>query len=364
MNNIEKLKSLATRYCNLNLSDYCVAVFGAGNTSALYKKCFDYETITEHITCFIDNGVSKQGTNFLDKKVVSLASFLSQPSKQPKLVLISSANINFCNSIKQQLSGQVDFLTIDEYVFSKRINEILVVLDMLEDDFSKRVYAEMIIARMTNQSFAEDIYTKDQYFCLPPFLDRNPNEIFVDLGAYVGDSIEQYIQCKSGVFSKIFAFEPDARNMDALLCRMERICKEWAIAKDRIVCEKAGVGRRSENLSISNSNADSPSLGARIADTFDTNAQHVQIYAMDDYFANQKVGFIKADIENFELDMLIDAKKTILRDSPILAISIYHNALDMWKIVLWLSELLPNYAFKIRQHSHLLLDTVLYAYPK
>ena len=364
MNNIEKFKSLTTRYCNLNLSDYYVAVFGAGNTSALYKKCFDYETITDHITCFIDNGVSKQGMDFLDKKVVSLASFLSQTSKRPKLVLISSANINFCNSIKQQLNGQVDFLTIDEYVFNKRINEILAVLELLEDDFSKRVYTEMIIARMANQPFAEDIYTKDQYFCLPPFLDRNPNEVFVDLGAYVGDSIEQYIQCKSGVFSKIFAFEPDARNMDALQYRMERLCKEWSISKESIVCEKAGVGRRSECLSLYNSNTDSPSLGARIADAFDADAEQIQIYAIDDYFANQKVGFLKADIESFELDMLIDAKKTILRDSPILAISIYHNALDMWKIVLWLSELLPNYAFKIRQHSHLLLDTVLYAYPK
>jgi hypothetical protein len=128
MNNIEKLKSLANRCCNLNLSDYCLAVFGAGNTSALYGKCFDYEKITDYTTCFIDNSVSKQGTDFLGKNVVSLDTFLSKPSKQPKLVLISSANINACNSIKQQLSGKVDFFTVDEYVFSKRINEILSIL--------------------------------------------------------------------------------------------------------------------------------------------------------------------------------------------------------------------------------------------
>jgi len=293
MSYIENLKSLANRYNNLDLSDYRVAIFGAGNTSALYSKCFDYELMTDHINCFIDNNLNKQGITFLEKRILSLEYFLSQQTNKPKLVLISSADINTCNTIKQQLTGRVDFLTVDEYVFSKRIAEILTVLELLEDDFSKRVYAEMIIARMTNQPFAEELYTKDQYFCLPPFLDRNPNEVFVDLGAYVGDTIEQFIQFKSGVFAKIFAFEPEFRNMEALQYRIERLCKEWAISKDRIICEKAGIGRHSEMLSLSNSNTDTPSLGAHFTNTVDLDAQQIQIFSIDDYFVNQKIGFIK-----------------------------------------------------------------------
>ena len=368
MNYIQTLKSLANRCTNVNLADYDIAIFGAGNTSLLYSKSFDYELITPPPPqkYFIDNSPSKQGRFFLGTKVVSLEYFLSQPTDKPKLVLISSANINFCNQIKTQMAEQkVKCFTVDEYLFGKRINEIFDVLELLDDDFSKRTYAEMIISRMTNQPFAEDLYVKDQYFCLRPFLDRNPNEVFVDLGAYVGDTIEQYIWLKSGVFSKIFAFEPESRNMEALQYRLDRLCKEWAISKDRIIPVNAGIGRCSEKLSIANSNADSPSLGANFLATEGKNIEQVQIFSIDDYFANQTVSFIKADIESFELDMLMGAEKTILQNRPLLAISIYHNATDMWRIPLWLSKTLPDYTFKIRHHSLCLLaETILYAYPK
>jgi FkbM family methyltransferase len=365
MNYSETLKSLTNR-SNINLSDYCMAIFGAGNTSALYKKCFDFEQITPvNLKYFIDNSPHKQGTLFLGTEVISLEQFLSQQTDKPKLVLISSANIGFCSQIKTQLSAHhIDCFTVDEYIFGKRMNEILSVIDLLEDNFSKRVYVEMIIARMTNQPFAEDLYSQDQYFCLRPFLDRDPNEVFVDLGAYVGDTIEQYIQFKSGVFSKIFAFEPESRNMAALQYRVNRLYKEWALSEDRIIPVKAGVGKQSDTLSISNSHPDSPSLGANFLNTNGSSAEQIQIFSLDDYFANQNVSFIKADIESFELDMLMGAEKTILRDRPVLAISIYHSAMDMWRIPLWLQQTLPDYTFKIRQHSHLLLDTVLYAYPK
>ena len=366
MNYKKKLKSLTKRSHKINLSNYCVAVFGAGNTSVLYSKLFDYEQVTPpHQKYFIDNSPSKQGTSFLGKEVVSLEYFLSQPTDKPKLVLICSANIGTCNQIKTQLAAHdVEYLTVDEFVFGKRINEILEVLDLLEDHFSKRVYAEMIIARITNQPFSEDLYTKDQYFCLRPFLDINSNEVFVDLGAYVGDTIEQYIQSKMGTFSKIFAFEPDVRNMEALQHRVNRLYKEWALSEDRIIPVKAGVSKQSTTLSMSNSNSDTPSLGANFLNTNEPGMEQIQIFSIDDYFINQKISFLKADIESFELDMLMGAEKTILRDRPIIAVCIYHNAMDMWRIPLWLSKTLPDYTFRIRHHTHLFCETVLYAYPK
>jgi len=86
------------------------------------------------------------------------------------------------------------------------------------------------------------------------------------------------------------------------------------------------------------------------------------VYAIDDFFKEQQVSFLKADIESFELDMLRGAESVIKRDKPLLAICIYHNASDMFTIPLYIKELCSDYKFKIRQHAYDFAETVLYAY--
>jgi hypothetical protein len=98
----------------------------------------------------------------------------------------------------------------------------------------------------------------------------------------------------------------------------------------------------------------SPSLGANfISGT---------LYALDDYFKDQKVSFIKADIESYEYDMLCGASNIIKRDKPLLAICVYHNASDMYTIPLLVKTINPKYNLCIRQHRYSCDETVLYAY--
>ena len=60
--------------------------------------------------------------------------------------------------------------------------------------------------------------------------------------------------------------------------------------------------------------------------------------------------------------MLQGAEKIIRRDLPKMAICIYHNASDMYRILLWLAALDLGYKFSIRHHTPMNSDTVLYAY--
>ncbi|MBQ6342965.1 MAG: FkbM family methyltransferase [Anaerolineaceae bacterium] len=75
-----------------------------------------------------------------------------------------------------------------------------------------------------------------------------------------------------------------------------------------------------------------------------------------------KVTYIKADIESFEYKMLKGAEKTIKNNKPRLAICIYHNAVDMYSILLLIHRINPDYRFSVRHHSFTLSETVLYAY--
>ena len=77
-----------------------------------------------------------------------------------------------------------------------------------------------------------------------------------------------------------------------------------------------------------------------------------------------KIDFIKLDVEGSELEVLKGAKKTIEKDRPQMAISIYHTIDDFINIPLYLSKNLKNYIFHLGHYSYDLSETVMYAIPK
>lgn len=233
--------------------------------------------------------------------------------------------------------------------------------DMLNDDMSKETYVNIILARIGKEKLNFDLVRPNQYFDIREFQFRSNSECFVDCGAYVGDTIEQYLNEKDGVFEKIYAFEPCHRNCEALRKRLERINAEWALDEDRITVIEAGIGEKDTRMNMRNENNGTPSLGASF-DGGKADGNGIDIYSIDSYFKDKKVSFIKADIESFERSMIKGAVSVIKRDRPKLAICIYHNATDMCKIALLLKEINPEYHFSVRQHYVEACETVLYAY--
>ena len=99
----------------------------------------------------------------------------------------------------------------------------------------------------------------------------------------------------------------------------------------------------------------------------------IRFYILDEYGADEikvvtidgivkeKVTFIKMDIEGSELKALHGAEKTIMRDKPKLAISIYHKLEDILDIPAYIHHLVPEYKFYIRHYSLNAAETILYA---
>jgi hypothetical protein len=222
--NIGKLrKNLILRLSVLKYfppGDFTIVIFGAGNTSALYQKGFQREGIIPDY--YIDNDISKQNTFFLGKRVISLNQLLRmRPSLiKPVLIVICSENAEFCNQIKKQLLiYHLDFITANELFFSKNRNKIISVFDQLYDDKSRKIYYEVIKTRLDNSIIPESIVSSDQYFCLPEFSYTHlaQRDVFVDCGAYTGDTIEKFI-------------------------KLSRLRNEWALSEDKTITEYAGVG--------------------------------------------------------------------------------------------------------------------------
>jgi FkbM family methyltransferase len=359
-NCMEKIVSSVPEY---DLDGHTVVVFGAGKTSVLYQKCFEREGIRP--VYYVDNSEAKQGTVFQGVPVISVEKLVSlrHTFGKPVLVLICSFQISACNQIQSQLQKcGLTYMMVDAYVFRKNKQLIKEVYDLLEDDFSRNVYIGLIQSRVNNTQVSESIVSNEQYFILPQFLECSEKEVFVDSGAYVGDTLEQYINKKSGFFDRIYAFEPEYANFSALNCRSLRLKKEWGFSDDKLTLIYGGVGAKTEQKLFSSQISTSARMGANFMTDHTENAKEVMVYAFDDYFKEQYVGFIKADIESYELDMLQGAESVIKRDKPLLAVSIYHNASDMFTIPLFIKNLCGQYIFKIRHHKYKFDDTVLYAY--
>jgi len=77
----------------------------------------------------------------------------------------------------------------------------------------------------------------------------------------------------------------------------------------------------------------------------------------------KKVDFIKLDIEGAEYKALHGARKTLCTHRPQIAISIYHEKYDIFKIPLFLAGLLSQYTFRLAHNSEGITETVLYGIP-
>lgn len=192
---------------------------------------------------------------------------------------------------------------------------------------------------------------EEQYFN-PDFMTFEEEEIFVDAGCCdLSSSIRLKGHCKT--LKRVYAFEPDPHNY--------HICEKAAGLHfgDQVV-KIIGKGTWSGNKTIS---FDASSDGqSHISESGGTS---IEVVAIDDAIApDEKVTFIKMDVEGAELESLKGARRTIQRCKPKLAICIYHKAEDMYEIPLFIKELVPEYKLYVRHHSNGASETVLYAMPR
>lgn len=82
---------------------------------------------------------------------------------------------------------------------------------------------------------------------------------------------------------------------------------------------------------------------------------------LDEVLENEKVTFIKMDIEGSEMAALRGGSHIIQNQRPKLAICIYHSPEDMLNIPLWIKKLVPEYKIYIRYYTDMMLETVCYA---
>ena len=185
----------------------------------------------------------------------------------------------------------------------------------------------------------------NQYFDV---ISPNDNEIVIDCGSYDGTTEEEILKWGNGKIERIYAFELDPLNAS----NCERFYEEKGY--DNIVLIKGGTGRKSKYISLEDGTESS--RGTKVG----TGSVRSRVFRIDDIVRDEKITFIKMDIEGAELDSLKGAKKTIKKNKPRLAICLYHKPEDIYRIPKYIHHIVPDYRFVVRHYTSMPYETVLY----
>lgn len=201
--------------------------------------------------------------------------------------------------------------------------------------------------------------TDRQYFnalTLSPLLERSIT--YVDCGAYNGDTYADLLNQPGITCAQAFLLEPDPDNFALLV-------QHPALHKTSAACLPLAVSDTHRSLRFTVGQGEACALEQPGSSPEpDTAGLQVTAVSVDQLLPTSDLHLLKLDIEGGEASALRGAQQTILRNRPVLAVSLYHQPHDLWELPELLFELCPRYRFHIRQHGFNSFDAVLYAVPE
>jgi FkbM family methyltransferase len=247
--------------------------------------------------------------------------------------------------------------------------EITWLLSRLADQKSRDVLMKLVGFRqhMDMEHYPEPDRQQEYFPQDIPFLFSKPLK-FLDCGAYIGDTVEDFIQlAESGKFvlESIISFEPDTKNF----IELNKVIEKRKLVNDveSFITFPAGVWHKNTVLNFSSGMTSSSNVttvqSMNNTEVSDCNEQ-VAVVSLDDTCFGFAANFIKMDIEGAEQEALRGCAKIIAKEQPVLAICVYHKPADLWEVPRLIDSLNPNYELYLRVHEHLGLSTVLYCLPK
>lgn len=354
---------------NFLKEDKPIIIFGAGN---LGKKIAAFlKSENRNLIAFADNNPKAWGTEFLNIKILNPNDFTPEHLKKAAWIVsiwspghafsttrrqlesLGVANMFHAVALLQLFPGKLlphyHFQTPD--YFRQHQNEIKEVYESLADEESKEQYLAHLDSRINiNLEGLPAPDTKNQYFP-SDIVSLTDNEVFLDAGAYSGDTLEQFSIRTNGAFSKYIALEPDPNSYQKLVHSVAKF------PKGKVEVFPYAVGEENRILKFNATGGE----GAAISETGTITVDSRRI---DDLFYAYKPTYLKFDIEGAELGALKGARKIITDYKPKLAVCLYHLPDDIWTIPLLVKEYNKDYKLFMRTHSLDGFEFVLYAIPK
>jgi FkbM family methyltransferase len=253
----------------------------------------------------------------------------------------------FCDRVTTNLSA-IQVISPNE-LYEKHRGAAVVLstfryLDEIRESLIQRGFKENMIYdqfAMTQARIDDDYWHHD-------FLQPVPDEVYVDGGVLDCGSIFHFNKFSRGKYKSVYGFEPDSESYEQCLS----IADDSELERVQLINKGLWSSTTTLKFNASNNGA------SRIATE---GAVEIDVTTVDETVGDNKVTFIKMDIEGAELEALKGAAKTIKRDKPRLAICVYHKLEDILEIPLYINGLVPEYKFYLRHESINMTESILFA---
>lgn len=170
-------------------------------------------------------------------------------------------------------------------------------------------------------------------------LSLTSQERFLDLGAYNGDTITEFLFLTNGAYDAITAFEPDAHNYRKLA--------EATASLSNITLYPYASWDHFETLTFTGKGGRNCAIKTDLPGR-QPHLHPVKAIPIDSL--DLAPTYIKMDVEGAEAETLHGMQETIHRSHPKLCISVYHKTDDFITLPLLLDALCPGYRMYLRHN--------------
>lgn len=270
------------------------------------------------------------------------------------------------------------------------VDQLVGLRAIFADPYSRISWLCVLLYRLTlNPFYLEacatgihmDSHRLNSYVTNREFFNLKDDEVYVEGGAFDGDTLQCILRACNGRFKHIHSFEPSTANNQLIRSRLTGLQAEYLQPlASRITLHEKGLWGSTTTLKFNPDilptglgGAPIYPKGAHIADS--EMLKHVHGGLLEESIAltipvttvdeatDQTATFIKLEVEGSELPALHGARQTIARNRPKMAISVYHKPQDLLTLTQFVLETGQDYTLGFRQHNRLCPDfMVMYCY--
>ncbi|NMP03417.1 FkbM family methyltransferase [Pseudoalteromonas arctica] len=241
-----------------------------------------------------------------------------------------------------------DFVKSTYDCWRNRLEKLKLLYNRFEDEESRLQFLNVIIYRLTGDNCRDFGFSVDfdiQYF--EDFIRPYAKGVFVDGGGYTGDTAQGYLNFFSGEFSALHVFEPDKGNCI--------VAENKFSSYENIYIYPVGLSNKNEKLKFCNLNTTFSSFS-------DEGNVEISVTKIDDSI-DGKIDYIKLDVEGFDFKAIQGAKRHIIKDTPCMAIAVYHDSNHFWQIPDFVLSLNSSYRLRFRHYSEGWSESIIYFLP-
>ena len=296
----------------------------------------------------------------LREKVIVLIAFASElPDVMERFYKLASVHETYAPHVPV-FSGEE---TVTAAWIKKYERELQTVYERLADAVSRETFASVLNYKLSGRLSYLQACTTNRADDLKTLFSFGGEETYLDLGAYNGDTVQEFLQLTRGRYKKIVALEPDPKNFKKLtdFVRQNELKK--------ITCLQAGVWNDCGSLELTGNGGRQSTFWEADCSGFATQPlsqtcsmkkkikkQQVTVVSVDAVLGNEHADYMKFDVEGVEKEALEGAAGHLVPDGngalPKLLVAAYHHDEDLFALPLLLWKLQPEYKIYLRKHPY------------